>query len=61
MDRYRIYDMNKYPPKTITEQTYGKNDGRGFEIMAEKDGEWVKYSDVKDLLESKIQIIRKDE
>jgi hypothetical protein len=49
MNRYNIYDMNCSLPRIITYQTYGRNDGKGFTTLLEKDGEWVRYEDVKEL------------
>lgn len=49
MDTYGIYDMNHLLPKAITFKIHGRNDGKGFATLLEKDGEWVRYEDVKGL------------
>jgi len=49
MNRYNIYDMNNSLPKVITYRTHLRNDGKGFTTLLEKDGEWVRYEDVKGL------------
>jgi hypothetical protein len=49
MNRYNIYDMNCSLPRIITYQTHTRNDGKGFTTLLEKDGEWVRYEDTKEL------------
>ena len=58
MDKYRFEFGKDKSGKYVDEY---KNGNKILLIPDINNIEWVKYSDVKDLLESKIQIIRKNE
>jgi len=58
MNRYNIYDMNCSLPRIITHQTYGRNDGKGFTTLLEKDGEWVRYEDAKGLVDDNKKLMQ---